>query len=401
MPGVVAGGIAPRMGRILHRALASALLAVSVQATAAAEDRTPPGAPAANRTPAPAMPGREPGGGLIGGTISGRMNLIGPSSSEAPRREQTPRMPPPSMFSPERLDKVDPAVIDGLRLPRLDPAGPAPVRPAAPSPSAPKEAGLPPPVAPVIKEPVSLSAVFDEGGAKVPGGVKWRVFTDQPDANGEHLLVAESTDAEPRFELDPGNYIVHAVYGLASAAKFVTVRPRQPTTQRMVLKAGGVRLSAFVGDAKPPEADVTFTLSRDEGGMAQKVADNVRPGTLLRLPAGDYHVVSNYGDANAIVEVDLQVPPGKLVNAQVHHRAASVTLKLVDRAGGRELGNTSWTILTPGGDVIRDSIGALPRIVLAEGDYMAIARHDGRMYQQSFAVKTGVPTAVQLTADGG
>ena len=51
--------------------------------------------------------------------------------------------------------------------------------------------------------------------------------------------------------------------------------------------------------------------------------------------------------------------------------------------------------------MIRDSIGALPRIVLAEGDYMAIARHDGRMYQQSFAVKTGVPTAVQLTADGG
>jgi len=227
------------------------------------------------------------------------------------------------------------------------------------------------------------------------------VFTDQPDANGEHLLVAESSEAEPRFDLDPGNYIVHAVYGLVSAAKFVTVRAGQPATQRMILKAGGVRLSAYVGDAKPPDGDVSFTLSRDEGGLAQKVADHVRPGTLLRLPAGAYHVVSNYGDANAIVEVDLQVPSGKLVNAQVHHRAAPVTLKLVDHPGGRELGNTSWTILTPGGDVIRDSIGALPRILLAEGDYTAIARHDGRMYQQSFAVKAGVAAAVQLTTEGG
>ena len=393
------------MSRILHRVLASALLAASVQTPASAQDRGPPSAPAANRAPAPVLPGRETGGGLIGGTISGRMNLIGPGPADPRQRELQPvdRVAPPSMFLPERLDKVDPAIVDGVRLPKLDPTGPlAPVHPAAPATApASREAALPPPAAPIVKEPLFLSATFDENGAKIPGGVKWRVFTDQPDANGEHLLVAESSEAEPRFDLDPGNYIVHAVYGLVSAAKFVTVRAGQPATQRMILKAGGVRLSAYVGDAKPPDGDVSFTLSRDEGGLAQKVADHVRPGTLLRLPAGAYHVVSNYGDANAIVEVDLQVPSGKLVNAQVHHRAAPVTLKLVDRPGGRELGNTSWTILTPGGDVIRDSIGALPRILLAEGDYTAIARHDGRMYQQSFAVKAGVAAAVQLTTEGG
>ena len=141
---------------------------------------------------------------------------------------------------------------------------------------------------------------------------------------------------------------------------------------------------------------MTFTLTRDDGGVARTVAEDVKPGQLLRLPAGSYHVSSVYGDANANVEADLKVAPGKLVEAQVHHKAAHVSLKLVQSPGGPELRDTSWTILTPGGDVIRDSIGALTGVVLAEGDYMAIARRDGRLYQQSFAVRTGVNATVEV-----
>ncbi|MET0313079.1 MAG: hypothetical protein ABW275_01660, partial [Hansschlegelia sp.] len=229
-----------------------------------------------------------------------------------------------------------------------------------------------------------------------PGGVQWRIFTDQPDSNGEHLLVAESVEAQPKFDLDPGNYIVHAVYGLVSAAKFVTIAPSRPSTQRLVLDAGGLRLNAFVGDRRMPADEIAFTLSRDVGGVAEKVAEKVKPGELLRVPAGAYHVVSSLGDANANIEVDLQVTAGKLTDAQVHHKAAGVTLKLVKTPGGEELAETSWTILTPGGDVIRDSIGALPKTMLAEGDYTAIARHDGRMFQRNFAVKTGVDATVEV-----
>lgn len=331
----------------------------------------------------------------IGGEITGRMTIIGPKPTET--GPNSPGMPPPTMFAPERLDRIDP-VIQGIRMPKLDPSGPLRAPPATDDhPAAPEpETTAALPAAPIAKEPLSLSATFDEGDSKVPGGVKWRIFTDQPDANGEHLLVAESTDPAPKFELDPGNYIVHAVYGLVSAAKFVTIAPTKASTQKMVLNAGGVRLAAFVGDRKPPDDTVSFRLSRDDGGVSHVVADKVKPGELLRLPAGSYHVISNYGDANAIVEVDLQVAAGKLTDAQVHHRAAPVTLRLVDAPGGPEVADTSWTILTPGGDVIRESIGALPKIVLAEGDYVAIARHDGRMHQRDFSVKAGVEETVEV-----
>jgi hypothetical protein len=182
-----------------------------------------------------------------------------------------------------------------------------------------------------------------------------------------------------------------------SKAQYVQIA-REGMEANVVLPAGAVRLTAFVGQAKASGDKVSFTLTRDEGGMTQTVAERVRPGTLVRLPAGAYHVVSTYGDANSIVEVDLQIGAGKLVEAQVHHKAAQVKLRLVEGPGGADVTDTSWTILTPGGDVIRDSIGALPDLVLAEGDYTAIARHDGRMFQQAFAVKTGQDAEVEVTA---
>ena len=43
-------------------------------------------------------------------------------------------------------------------------------------------------------------------------------------------------------------------------------------------------------------------------------------------------------------------------------------------------------MLTPGGDIIRELIGAFPSLVLAEGEYVVIARHDAKTYQSTFQV---------------
>ncbi len=55
-------------------------------------------------------------------------------------------------------------------------------------------------------------------------------------------------------------------------------------------------------------------------------------------------------------------------------------------------------IATPGGDVIKELTGAFPRVVLAEGDYRAIVRSDGRTYERNFKVITGVGGEVELLA---
>ena len=75
-----------------------------------------------------------------------------------------------------------------------------------------------------------------------------------------------------------------------------------------------------------------------------------------------------------------------------------MTLKLVNSPGAEALANTSFTILTPGGDVIREMIGAFPSATLAEGEYIAIARHDGKTYQATFKVMSAVDRDVEVLA---
>ncbi|HXY89333.1 MAG TPA: hypothetical protein VEH75_01795, partial [Xanthobacteraceae bacterium] len=82
--------------------------------------------------------------------------------------------------------------------------------------------------------------------------------------------------------------------------------------------------------------------------------------------------------------------------ATVHHRAAQITLRLVNAPGGEAIANTQWTVVTPGGDSIRESTGAFPSVVLAEGEYIAVARHIDKTCQQSFKVQSGNDREIEV-----
>ena len=86
----------------------------------------------------------------------------------------------------------------------------------------------------------------------------------------------------------------------------------------------------------------------------------------------------------------------QVLGPQVVVMGADLTV-LTDR-GGEALANTAWSVLTPGGDVIKESIGAFPRVILAEGEYRAIARSEGKVYEREFKVVTGVDGDVEVLA---
>ena len=73
-------------------------------------------------------------------------------------------------------------------------------------------------------------------------------------------------------------------------------------------------------------------------------------------------------------------------------------LKLVSDRGGEALANTQWSVLTPGGDIIKESIGAFPRVVLSEGEYRAIAKNEGKVFEQNFKVVNGVDREIEVIA---
>ena len=94
----------------------------------------------------------------------------------------------------------------------------------------------------------------------------------------------------------------------------------------------------------------------------------------------------------------MRVESGKVVDALMRQRAATVTLKLVANPGAEALANTTFSLVTPGGDIIREAIGAFPSMTLAEGDYVVIARNGGRVFTQEFKVKSGVDRDVEVLA---
>ena len=103
--------------------------------------------------------------------------------------------------------------------------------------------------------------------------------------------------------------------------------------------------------------------------------------------------------SNSMVNADIKVISGKRVDVTIRHRCATLTLKLVNKPAGEALANTTFTVLTPGGDVIRELVGAFPSLVLAEGEYVVIARHESKVFQSTFQVQTGMDRDIEVVAE--
>jgi hypothetical protein len=256
------------------------------------------------------------------------------------------------------------------------------------------------PMVPAGQVALALSARFGKGAPVIDGGLTWRVYAAKPDAGGDFRLVKEDKSPTPMLVLPAGAYIVHVGFGLATAVKPVTLNG--PTVrEEFDLPAGALRMEGRVGDVRVPAGQISFDVykgSQFEPGDRRPIAEHVMTGGVVVVPEGTYYIVSNYGDANSVVRSDIRVQAAKLTDITINHRAAAITLKLVSEKGGEALANTAWSVLTPGGDVIKESIGAFPRVILAEGEYRAIARNEGKVFEREFKVVTGVDGDVEVVA---
>ena len=262
---------------------------------------------------------------------------------------------------------------------------------------------------------LALSASLGSSNEALRSGLYWRVFQERAEPDGSHAIAAESGEAAPTLDLPDGDYIVHAGFGLASGMKRVSVRGRAEA-ERLSLNAGVLKVTDVLGDAAIPPSRTSLAIYVPERGNAEArlVIANARSTDMLRLPEGIYRVVSTYLDnqtsgstpapgaalnaTNSVVTAELRVQTGKLTDATLRHRAAMMTLKLVQTPGGEALASTSFSVLTPGGDVIREMIGAFPSLVLAEGEYVVIARRDGKTYQGAFTVQSTLDHDVEVLA---
>ena len=291
-------------------------------------------------------------------------------------------------------------------------AVPSPVPPAAPPTTAPAAARAPNTTV-IMKTPgagvgqtdkgrgtaVALQATLIEGGARIEQGLIWRIY-DAKQVDGKHRLITTLKDIAPTIRLAPGAYLINAAFGRANLTRQVTVKPADQQPETFVLNAGGLKVSAVLASGEPaPERSTFFDIfgdERDQFGNRTKVLGGVRAGLIVRLNAGIYHIVSTYGDANAIEHADVTVEAGKLTEASVRHAAARVTMKLVTQQGGEAQSDTRWSVLAQDGQVVKESLGALPTHILQAGTYTAVAKQGTASFSQAFTVAPGEVRQIEV-----
>jgi hypothetical protein len=350
------------------------------------------------------------------------MTTLGQGNSESRRRERPrlavvlaaallaalPATVSAQLFS-DRPPPVPPVPVPeppaGPAMNLAPPSGPSSI-PNLPAPlTQPPVAAVPPLVPPAgaaapSQAVLALTARFGKDLPAITGGLVWRVFSDRPDETGNFKLIREDRGATPNILLAPGNYVIHVALGLVSAVRPVTLKA-ETARESFLLPAGGLRIEGRVGTSRIPQNQISFSIykgSQFEIGERASLLPNVAAGDVVLLPEGVYYIISNYGDANSVVRSDIRVQAGKLTDVIVTHRAAVITLKLVSDRGGEALANTAWSVITPGGDVIKESIGAFPRVVLSEGEYRVIAKNEGKVYERAFNVVNGVDGEVEVVA---
>jgi hypothetical protein len=316
------------------------------------------------------------------------------------------------MFS-DRPPPVPPASVPdagGGAMSLAPPSGPASIPSLPPTLTQPSivqpSIAVSPPVAPpggvstAGQAVLSLTARYGKDLPPITSGLVWRVFSDRPDETGTFKLIREDRGATPNIVLPPGSYVVHVALGLVSAVRPVTLKS-ETDREAFVLPAGGLRIEGRVGTSKIPQNQISFAIykgSQFETSERPALLPSVAPNDVALLPEGTYYIVSSYGDANSVVRSDIRVQAGKLTDVIITHRAAVITLKLVSDKGGEALANTAWSVITPGGDVIKESIGAFPRVILSEGEYRAIAKNEGKVFERPFNVVNGVDGEVEVIA---
>jgi hypothetical protein len=126
------------------------------------------------------------------------------------------------------------------------------------------------------------------------------------------------------------------------------------------------------------------------------VAADLPPNEIVTLNAGTYHIVSRFGDINAVVRADLRVEPGELTDATLYHHASEVSFKLVSEEGGEAIADVEWTVKTGDGTTIFTDRGAFPSTVLGEGEYLILAKLGDQVYNREVQIQPGSPREIEV-----
>ena len=187
-------------------------------------------------------------------------------------------------------------------------------------------------------------------------------------------------------------------------------RPARPLSvatgandKSFMLEAGALRLnSAVTGDIAIPPGLLKFDIftAGDEADRTM-VAEGLLPNDIVTLNAGTYHIVSYFGDDQ---RRGPRRPARRAGPVDRRHalspRQRRSSFKLVSEEGGEAIADVEWTVKTADGATVFSDLGAFPSTVLAEGDYLVLAKQGEQVFNREFQVQAGSPREIEVLTSG-
>ena len=123
------------------------------------------------------------------------------------------------------------------------------------------------------------------------------MFGARADPDGSHPLIVESGLAQPTLTIPPGDYVVHVAFGLASAAKRLSLGAGV-RSERLTLSAGALRIEGTLADAPIDASKLSLAIyvPQNRNPLGKLVYAKAKAGDIIGLPEGSYHIVSTYLD---------------------------------------------------------------------------------------------------------
>lgn len=234
------------------------------------------------------------------------------------------------------------------------------------------------------REGLELSARLAPDGGPLQQNIAWSI------RNADGAPVYSGNDGTADVSLPPGDYVVDATYGASVLEKLVSLPQATRLKIDFVLEAGGLRIESLIGDMEvPPAAARLRVFAMDSPRL---VASAVKPGQIIRLPAGTYRIESQVSTGNVKAVTDVQVTAGRVSTVRISHKAGLARLAFA----GSPASGVRWEVSDGSGKSVVTREGIAANVTLLPGSYTAQAQVGAKRLSASFSLGAGDVRVITL-----
>lgn len=243
----------------------------------------------------------------------------------------------------------------------------------------------------ILSAAVPVLTAFYAPGVAVEGDQTFRIFEAAQAADGSRKEVTTVFGAGAAPQLPPGDYLVVASVGDASAELAVTLKAGERTEVAVVLDAGIAAFSA------PNATEIRVLRAKAAlDGTREHVNSVYGAEGQLTLNAGDYVAVVQSGEASG--EFPFTVKAGERVEVKA---SVAVGMAMVNAAGANEIAIFGKAALDGTREHLHSDYGDRAEAMLPPGDYLVRAHAGYAMAEATITVKPDERSEISIAIPQG